>query len=88
MDTQPIIMNSDELEKANTDAGVKSAFREKILDRMGAGSDIPDANAIHEARKKREEARRNKQTEQSYIPISKVITLCFGAFSKQIFTEF
>ena len=68
-------MNSDELDKANADAGVKSAFREKILDRMGAGSDIPDANAIHEARKKREEARRNKQTEQSYIPISKVITL-------------
>ena len=53
-------MNGDDLEKIRekdlSGRPEASSFRERVLDRMSKGN-IPDANAIHAARKKREAAR-------------------------------
>lgn len=63
----PVVINGDELDKMKEKDLSKNSFREKVLDKMSSSS-IPDANAIHAARKKREEARRKATMEESYVP--------------------
>ena len=64
-----MIVNGDDLDKMKEKDLSKNSFREKVLDKL-ASSSIPDANAIHAARKKREEARRQATMGESYVPLN------------------
>jgi len=68
-ENEPFVLNGDDLDKMKEKDLKSSSFREKVLDKIGSSA-IPDANEIHAARKKREEARRKAKGDDSFLPIN------------------